>query len=154
MATKVTTLTKVGAFPGNGTYGPYVRSVFKDADGVEWTTFKGPVASQAEALVGQTVELEGNEEINGQYTNRTLLKVSAVANGNAPVQPQGQTTATHDAGSYEQDRQLRIMRQSALDRALTAFGIIGQDPIAALEELFELSDQFIDYFVNGVEKAA
>lgn len=151
MATKVTTLTKVGAFPGNGTYGPYVRSVFKDADGVEWTTFKGELASQADALVGQTVEMEGNVEQNGQYTNRTLLKVSAVANGNLAPKVDD---FTYTVAPVESERQLRIMRQSALDRALTAFGIIGQDPIAALEELFELSDQFIDYFVNGVEKAA
>ena len=98
MATKTTTLSKVGAFDGVNKNGkPYVRSVFKDAEGVEWTTFKGEIASQAEALLGQPVELEVEETQNGQYVNRNLVSVKAHQNGNTPA-----TVATPDVAQVTQ----------------------------------------------------
>ena len=161
MPTKITTLRKIGAFDGTNKEGkPYVRSVFVDDDGIEWTTFKGQLASQADALVGQTVELEGVETQRGEYVNRNLVSVKAHTNGNAPtvatpdVATLSADSTPNNSPSYEETRQLRIMRQSALDRALTAFGIAGQDPIQSIDEVYDLADEFIDYFVNGASEEA
>jgi hypothetical protein len=151
------TTTIVRAFEpkaGKSAKGDWVRCDFEFEGGLKASTFNGGVASAATALVGQPVEIEYEEKQNGEYTNRTLLKVSAVnGNGAAPtasIQDHVEVAQNTAGPSHEETRQLRIMRQSGLDRALTAFGIAGQDPIESLDEVYQLSDQFIDYFVNGI----
>jgi hypothetical protein len=151
MAETLTT-TLVRAFdPVDGTSakGPWTRCDFKDENDLKFSTFKGDVASVATSLIGQPVEVEFESKQNGEYTNRTLLKVSAVevAAGSASTP----TEVTPSTNTYEDDRQLRIMRQSALDRALTAYGIAQLDPIESIDEVYKLSDEFIHYFVNGRE---
>lgn len=142
---------------GTGPSGkPWTRTDFELGTGVKVQTFKGEVASVARALVGQPVEVEYEETQNGQYTNRTLLSVSAIANGDhatpATANPSPDSSNNHTLSTQtvaEPERQLRIMRQSALDRALTAFGIAGQDPIEHQSELFDLARVYVDFFTTG-----
>jgi hypothetical protein len=158
MAETVTT-TLVRAFDpvsGESAKGPWTRCDFKDEQDRKFSTFKGDVASVATSLIGKPVELEFIAKENGEYTNRTLLKVSAV-NGATPAPSTPTvvipaTEAVHTVGVTEPERQLRIMRQSALDRALTAYGIAQQDPLLELDAVYKLSDEFIDYFVNGISE--
>jgi hypothetical protein len=160
MAETVTT-TLVRAFePVSGTSarGDWTRCDFKDEQDRKFSTFKGDVASVATSLIGKPVELEFIAKENGEYTNRTLLKVTPVNGVVAAVTPVDSTDTVHipvtqNAGvSYDDTRQLRIMRQSALDRALTAYGIAQLDPIESIDEVYKLSDEFIDYFVNGISE--
>ncbi len=134
-----TTLTQVKSFSGVSAKGHWTKTVFTDANGTEFATFKGDVASVAQGFLNVPATISYTEEQKGQYTNLTLLAIVAHPEAATPT-----TTALS-----QEAREFRIMRQSGLDRALTAFGIAGQDPIQSLEELYQLSDQFIDYFVNG-----
>lgn len=155
----ITTLTR--AFDpqsGVGANGqPWTRSDFEAANGMKFSTFKGDIASVAAALLNQTAEIEYTEKQNGQYTNRTLLGITprpefggAQVTHSAPATALHSPPSTHTASSsISPDRELRIMRQSALDRALTAFGIEGLNPIQDSDALFQLADEFIDYFNNG-----
>ncbi len=141
-----TTLTQVKPFSGVSAKGPWTKTVFTDQNGTEFATFKGDVASVAQGFINVPATISYMEEQKGQYTNRTLLAIVAASNGSVP---HAEVATPQAAATSQEVRELRIMRQSGLDRALTAFAIAGQDPIQSLEELYQLSDQFIDYFVNG-----
>ena len=140
MPSTVTTLTEVRTKSGSSARGPWTMTIFKAADGREYTTFKGDLASKANALLNQTVELEYSERQNGQYTNYDLEGVEAAAVG--AVVPQVYTEAvTQPAVSsppIKNNDQFRtkeqIMRTDALNAALTMFGIIGLDPLSGVDE--------------------
>lgn len=136
---------------GSNAKGPWTLNLFKAQDGNEYKTFENAIASQANALLGQTVTVEYEEKAakDPKYQPDRILE-STVATPGATVAPAVPNAAPVAASSID-DRQTMIMRQSALDRALTAFGIAGVDPLADLDSVLELSDQFIDYFIGGRE---
>lgn len=151
-----TTLTSVETRNGTSPRGPWTLSIFKTSGGQDFSTLDGGLASLASSLIGKPVEIEYEERTNAKgYKNFSLTGVQAVGAGEvAVVTPDAGTYANGSRPEYGADKELRIMRQSALDRALTAFGIAGQDPLESINEVYDLADQFIDYFVNGVKETA
>lgn len=144
---ETTVLESVQTFSGTNQRGPWVKTVFTAQGGREYSTFKGDVASKANGFLGQPVNVTYSEKQNGQYTNYTLEDVAST-NGSAPQQ-QAPAPAPEEGAQHSPGKEMKIHRQSALDRAITCFGIAGIDPLQNLDELYELSDQFIEYFNNG-----
>lgn len=149
-----TTLRQVATFNGTSARGPWLKTVFTDDQGLEFATFKGEIASQASQLLNVPVVVSYTEKQNGQYTNRTLEAIQAV--GGAAPAPAAQpapgivTQYTPSAASApESDRQLRIMRQSALERAIMSFVADGEPILTNLPGLYTLAEEFIDFFENG-----
>lgn len=153
----VVTLSAPEIKSGTGAKGPWTLSIFKASDGREYTTLDGALASKASALVGQPVRLSYTLRQNGKYTNYNLADVQPVEGVEGHVVQS--VSAAQNGTSPDEERQLRIMRQSALERALRAFEIaVSQgaplDPVANTSELYELADEFIDYFTNGNQVAS
>jgi hypothetical protein len=136
MAKTVTTLTEVRIKSGSSARGPWTMSIFKAADGREYTTFKGDLASKANALLNQTVELEFSESQNGQYTNYDLEDVAATAGPTVAdaVRVQAPPVVNGSAKNDQYRTKEQIMRTDALNAALTLFGIIGLDPLSSADE--------------------
>ena len=143
----VTTLTGLEQKTGSGKKGPWALSIFSAQNGQKYQTFESNIAAQANALIGRVVEIEFEEVERGEFTNNVLTSVTSATSGETPET--ASTTFRAVEASAVDDRQTMIMRQSALDRALTAFGIAGVDPLTDLDAVLELSDQFIEYFVGG-----
>ena len=140
MAKTVTTLTGFDTNSGSSAKGPWTLTKFKAADGREYATFKGEIASKAAQLLNQSVEIEYTEKQNGQYTNYTLEGVEAAGAGEVAVVV-SETPAASDALTYtSKNDQFRtkeqIMRTDALQGTLTLFGIIGLDPLSSADEFY------------------
>lgn len=155
----VVTLSAPEIKSGTGAKGPWTLSIFRASDGREYTTLDGALASKASALVGQPVRLSYTLRQNGKYTNYNLADVQPVEGVEGHVVQDKTPTGPLSGINHEDERQLRIMRQSALERALRAFEIaVSQgaplDPVANTSELYELADEFIDYFTNGNQVTA
>lgn len=142
-----TTLVSHEQKSGSNAKGPWTVNKFKAQDGRQYDTFDKDLAARALERLNVPSVLEYEEVQKGQYTNYTLTGV-APADSDAAAAPSAPQTAAPAAGG-EDDRQLRIMRQSALERAILTFNTAGQDPLTHQAELLELADQYIDYFVNG-----
>ena len=142
MSEQVVTISKVfkehGVSKKDGS--PWTRYDVKDAGGNKYQTFNAELGAQADAATGQSVTVSYHEETRGQYTNYVL---DAIKTGGAV-----NTETANDAPSPESERQLRIMRQSGLERAILASKALGID-VSSVDDLYEISDQFVDYFVNG-----
>lgn len=135
-------MTGVDSKTGTGKTGkPWKLSIFTDAEGREFSTFDGSVASQAQALIGKLIEVEFEETQNGQYTRRQIASVTEAAEGAKPTPVPG---GKGDFRSKEQ-----IIRTSALELAVTAFGIVGQDPVTSTDELFSLAYVYSRFIEEG-----
>lgn len=154
MGQKVSTiLTGIETFEGTSARGPWTKTVFKAADGSEYQTFEGAVASKASSLLNQPVEVTFTPKQRGQYTNLQLDDVAIVvgaANGAPGTPPPAHPpVATAAAPQPSADsRQYQIMRQSALERAIMSFAADGVEILGSLPELYELADQFVVYFTT------
>lgn len=141
MAEQVVTITGVFTQQGNNARGPWTRYDVKDAGGNKYQTFDAELGAKAQAVQGQSVTLTFHEEARGQYTNNVLDGIKTSVNG--------ATNAAPSVPSESQDdRQLRIMRQAGLERAILAASAIGIE-LSSVDDLYAISDQFVDYFVNG-----
>lgn len=69
---RATTIVEVKTFE---TRGGNTRYVARDADGLEYTTFRQPIGERAQQLRGQRVRIEFHEEQRGQYENVYLDRV-------------------------------------------------------------------------------
>lgn len=149
MSSVTTTVLERHYAPEKGRSGKYGPNKFQAADGRKYETFDADVAGQAAGLLNLPVEITFDERHNGQYTNYDLLGIRAT-NGASPSvsEPERGTPAGGD-----EERQMRIMRQSALERAILTFNTAGADPLEGQDALLELADQYIDYFVNGRQTA-
>ncbi len=145
-----TTLREVKVFTGTSAKGPWVKTVFVDDGGTEYATFKGEVASVVQGFLNTPAKIEYDEKQNGQYTNRTLLAITP-GNGAAPTPVAATPTAVTPTQTSESndERQLRIMRQSGFKCAILAFQAAGIDPIQSFDEVCEFTDNAVDYFMNG-----
>ncbi len=139
----VATIEKVFTTTGESSKGPWTRYDVKAA-GKKFQTFKDAVGKQAQKLEGQTVKLTYREVARGEYTNYELDAVEPDDRGAAFTNAE-----VKEIQSSDDVRQLRIMRQSALDRAIStvAAGIVEVD---GADALFAIANTYIDYFVNGV----
>lgn len=123
------------------------RSVYRVMVGDrEYTTFKRDIAEAAKELIGYEAELGFQVKQNGNFTNYYLDSV-------LPVRPIHQTGngqlsfgTTPAAGGEE--RELRIMRQSALARAIDTLPYFTAAE-QTRETLATLSEEYLAYFVSG-----
>lgn len=151
------------AISGQGAKGPWSKSIFTDQQGREfgvWTNNAegAAIASQLLPLLNQSVTVEFETSQRGKFTNYDIKSVTP-ANGSAPAAaapqaapaPVVQQAPPPQGYESDDDRQLRIMRQSALERAIMSFGSDQVEILTNLDALFELSDQYVVYFTQGRE---
>ena len=138
---------------------PYSKHLFVGPDGKDFVTFNSGVATAARAGLAGPITILFDEEQNGQYTNRTIREVvdepqsenvtpitSAPTVAAEPKAPEGGTTPRQ----YLDQRETRILRQSALSRAIAAFEAAGLNPVTDSEALLELAEEYKSYFENGL----
>lgn len=134
--------TAVDGKKGTNKFGPFWFRVFKTAGGDRYQTFDVDLGDKIAASFGTPVEVTYEVEENGKYQNN-VLKGIREETASANLQ------ALLEQNPPQDSRELRIMRQSGLDRAINTVkaGIVEVDGVA---DLFRLSDAYIDYFENGV----
>lgn len=155
-----TTVQSIKTFEGTSqqTGKPWTKYVAVTPDG-EFATFRDAIGEQLPALQGKTATFVYKTEQRGQYTNNVLEGIAgtgddeAVNHGNVtpitpaqPKTPEGGTTAS----SYLDKREERILRQSALSRAIAAFDAAGLNPVTEGAALLDLAEEYKAYFENGV----
>jgi hypothetical protein len=143
---QIVTLTGVEVkSKGSNKRGPWALRIFDSAGGTKFQTFDVADGEALEAKIGTPVELTYEVEENGNFTNNVIksFKDAAVPD----YYSAGQTTP--QAAVNTNDRELRIMRQSALDRAINTVGhgIVQADDVS---DLFKLADTYILYFEAGI----
>lgn len=121
---------------GSNARGPWTKTAVVGGDGNEYATFDGALASLAQGLVGQVAKFTFEESKRGKYTNLDLKDIEAAPAGAAPV------TAAPKGGEFRTKEQ--ILYTSALELAVTSFGIAGLDPVTNVPELYELADEFYE----------
>ena len=144
---QVVTLTGVEVkSKGSNKRGPWALRIFDSAGGTKFQTFDVSDGEALEAKIGTPVELTYEVEENGNFTNNVIksFKDAAVADyyGAGQSAPQ--------AAVNTNDRELRIMRQSALDRAINTVGHGIVEKVDTVEDLFRLADTYILYFEAGI----
>lgn len=113
----------------------------------EYTTFKRDIAAAAKELIGREAELEFQVKQKDQWTNYYLDAV-------LPVRPIHQNGGQQTLDGFEQapasgdERELRIMRQSALARAIDTLPYF-EKAEQTRETLAILADEYLGYFVTG-----
>lgn len=155
---QVVTFTEIvhNGTPGVNERGPYHFRVFKTTGGTRFQTFEVPIGDTILASFGQPLDVEygvkDSTKDGKTYQNNIIKSVKQVAT--SPDHYAGQTDAKPSLTdalpkSYEDERQLRIMRQSALDRAINTVGhgIVQADDVS---DLFKLADTYILYFEAGI----
>lgn len=140
-----------------------------DGNGVKWSTFKQPVANEANRLIGHRVEMQIRIEQNGQYENKFIDDIRAFGmnggsaqaeqprGGYSPaeramsasgVQPDPQPMAVDTPipmapqGEDDKTKQIRIMRQAAAKVS----AVISTTPIDFWRNL----DPLFNYFQTGL----
>jgi len=127
---------------GSNKRGPWALRIFDSAGGTKFQTFDVADGEALEAKIGTPVEITYEVEENGNFTNNVIKSfsdVGKVLSGVAEAAPPVNTN----------DRELRIMRQSALDRAINTVGhgIVQAEDVS---DLFKLADTYILYFEAGI----
>lgn len=148
----VTTLTSVETKNGSSPRGPWVLSIFKAADGKDYSTLDGGLASLASSLIGKTAEVTYEERTNAKgYTNYSLTGIELAAAGEVAVVTQPDVAqVTHSQKNSDQFRtKEQIMRTDALTAALTAFGIAGLDVLSAPDEFYGWFETFYAAIEQG-----
>jgi len=152
------TLTGFETKSGNNDSGGWTLYLFKDAGGNKYQTFEDDLGLAAAGLIGKSVEVEYEVQERDlpakgdrpatTVRNNVLKSVKEVDNG-GPGQMQSVNAAQVNSRSYDDERQLRIMRQSALDRAINTVAA-GIAEVSGFRDLFEIADEFILYFEAGI----
>lgn len=118
----------------------------------KWETWNQDVAKEANRMLGQTAEIMGEIEQNGQYTNRKINDIRLATNSQQQApNPVEQARAAQrepepimrdgDQGPTEKD--FRIGRQTA---AKVSAAISGNDPTSFWKNL----DPLVTYFIYGL----
>lgn len=152
------TLTSYDKREGNGNRGPWVLHLFKDSAGGSYQTFEAPISNKAYGLLDKPVVLTYEEKParDPQYPPNKVIKgiepdLSAPAVSEAPVASQTPPTVASSAlipvSSGADDRQIQIMRQSALERAIRAS--IGEIDLTYKKSTYDLAEEFLHYFQTG-----
>jgi len=137
---------------GNSKRGPWALRLFTTAGGTKFQTFDVDLGESLEGHLNLPLEITYEIEDNGDFKNNVIKGWKPSENG-ATVSEPVQSTSN---GETAEEKQLRIMRQSALDRAISsvAGGLVTDDndvPLTSVDEstLFAIADRYVDYFVNG-----
>jgi hypothetical protein len=176
------TITGVSPESKQGEWGAYTLYRIGTAQGFELVTWSDPLGQQAQQLQGQTVtvayEIRQNPRRDGgvftDYRLKSIQGGNVYSQQQMPAQPPQapqfqpqppqapsppapapppQATAPLPPQRMDAERELRIMRQSALDRAIAAAQAdIVQVP--TIWELVLLADTFVTYFEGGREAMA
>ena len=165
-----TTLVSHEPKSGTGQKGPWTLHIFKDAAGQSYKTFEAPIGNRAYGLLNLPAVLTYTEKPakDPQYPPDRVIQdvqqdLSFPAAPVAPVAPQAApalpptvnlptiwqnapTTPANPVGGGD-DRQVQIMRQSALERAIRAR--VGLDYGSEELGLYQLSEEFLHYFQTG-----
>lgn len=139
MATTV--LTGHETKSGVNSKGTWMMNLFTAQDGEEYQTFNVAIASQALALMGQTVDIAYEEQIRGNFTNKVITTITASAQSAPPPPTVAQTVVLTEIKPVD--------RNAGIARAIETFGVAGEDPLANQEELFELADIYARYGALG-----
>jgi len=146
LETATVTFVQHKAWPGvsQKTSKPYVRNVFTDTAGLDYSTLDEGLASQLVASLNQPVSIAFDTQQNGQYTNRYLKSVNGAA---APsfVQPPTTTASTATLPTSPDTRQKSINYWAALGRAIDSFAAAGLDPVSHHSELRELTELYLSW---------
>lgn len=141
-----TTLRESTSRNGTSALGDWTMTLFKDDAGREFQTFDGSLASAAQALIGKLSEVEYEEKLSkdGKYTNKVLKAVAEATNG-AVATPA--PAPTSKGGEFRSPAQ--IIRTSALELAVSAYGIVGQDPVTDTDGVIQLAFIYEKYVTYG-----
>lgn len=140
----VTTITGVkDRKSGTSARGPWTLTIFSAADGREYSTLKGDVASAAEALVGQLATVEYSERQKDGYTNYSLDGISAAPEGAkaAPV------AASAPKGEFRTPAQ--IVRSVAVEAVVAAQAFDLQHDVEGFLTAASVIEKFI---TEGLEE--
>lgn len=135
---------------------PSSLNVFTDTQGKEFSTFDPSIAAQLLTTMGQTVTISFETKPRGDRIDYNIksVGVAPVANAVPQVAPAQVAPAPSAPPQDNEERQLRIMRQSATERAILAFGAAGLDPVENWREMLEYADSvLLPYFTGGLEAA-
>lgn len=136
MSEVITTVQEVKVVAsGSNDRGAWTKSALVAADGNEYTTFDGGLASKAQALVGQAVKVTFEQTQRGKYTNYDLKDVEP-----APAGATQAPAASSKSSEFRSKEEIRYT--AALELAVTSFGVAGVDPVTKVPELYELADEF------------
>jgi hypothetical protein len=142
---------------GNGKNGPWTLHVFTDEHNQPYKTFEAAIGNLAYGLINQPAIVTYDEKAakDPKYPpdrNIRTVEPAPVAPGGS-VAPPTAPVASIPAPTSGDDRELRIMRQSGLERAakVTELGLAPQ--VNSLDDLFALSDVLITYFQRGRKTA-
>ncbi len=132
--------------------GPKVKHTFMTDDNRRLTTFKSDVADRASLLLNEPVLVEIRAEHRNGYSNLYLDSVSPVA---------AKVVAAPVDGTAEDERQVRIMRQSAdkvAAQIVAAFIAAGKIDVAGSESisgvLTSLAEKRLAYYKSGPDGPA
>lgn len=164
MPTLNTTLTVYEKKEGNGARGPWTLHIYKDTAGQSFQTFEAPISNRVYGFLNKpaVIDYEQKARPGSEYTNNVIKGISpdetaqAVSAASVASQmppevaelagPLPTLTPTPTGGA--DDRQIQIMRQSALERAIRFHAAFASGPII-FDDVIHLSDRFLDYFING-----
>jgi hypothetical protein len=145
-----TTLVSHTSKSGNGQKGPWALHIFKDAAGGSYQTFEAPIGNRAFGLLNQPVVLEYEEKParDPQYPpNKVIQNIQPDTSVASPPTPATTDPSTGVVAPTGDDRQIQIMRQSALERAIRWVGA------GNFEEgdvpLYKYAEEFLHYFQTG-----
>lgn len=159
-----TTLTAHFAQSGTNARGAWTRHDFTSVSGEKYQTFDAAVANRVYGFSFGDANQPNNKPIvitydekpakDPQYPpNKVITGIEAAtvpeAPSVAPVASQTPPTVGVPVGSGGPDeRQIQIMRQSALERAIR---FVNGDPGAegGTFEIYNLAEEFLNYFVTG-----
>ena len=140
---------------GNGKKGPWTLHLFTDKNDQVYKTFETALANELAGTRGQQVTVEYEERPSrGDYPPDKIVQ-KLISAGNAVNTTSGAAVSVGEDGVVKHvvttpdDRQMQIMRQSALERAIRFYALGSTKPTPA--SLFALSDKFVDYFVHGAQ---
>lgn len=149
----VTTITGVkDRKTGTSARGPWTLTIFDAADGREYSTLKGDVASAAEALVGKlaTVEYSERPAKDPKYPpSYSLEAVSAAPDGAkaSPVQ-----SAVLGAGKSEFRSPAQIIRSTALELAVDSYHAAQLDPLADQVGVISTAVVYEQFITEGIDE--
>lgn len=131
-------------------------NIDKDAEGstkvVSFGDSKDAFLSLVEARPGDVYEVELKK--NGEYWNfvkATKLESGTGGNVGGTSKTSSSPRSTYETPEERALRQIYIVRQSSLERAITYFGLIGEKK-ATVDDVLSLATTFSDFVFKGLNK--
>jgi len=141
----------------NTKYGTKTKNTFVTDDGERFESWNAGIAAKVAAGIDQPLNILFERKTQGQYTNLEIKEVlgGSVVGAATPLQPTTTPVAVTTQTSETQDeRQTRIMRQSALKIAVQAFTAENLEPVSNTEAVFQLAEEYVEFFLHGAKVEA